>query len=181
MPSGCWPTWAALRELVSQHLINDVAGMVVAYANWALCADSKVLVYVFFSKDDDDEMLLLFLALLQLLGREAGRGRRQASRTSAEGQHHHHQQQHHHHYHQGLIKKGKTLTAEEVARISNCMAFITGKSNRKLAEVLAMGTPPYTPYLHIIFMSCLQVSPRSPGCTVTTRKPRRILLTTTLP
>jgi hypothetical protein len=26
---------AAVRELVSQHLINDVAGMVVAYVNWA--------------------------------------------------------------------------------------------------------------------------------------------------
>jgi hypothetical protein len=28
-------------ELVSQHLINDVAGMVVAYGELALCANSK--------------------------------------------------------------------------------------------------------------------------------------------
>jgi hypothetical protein len=29
-------------ELVSQHLINDVAGMVVAYGKLALCANSKL-------------------------------------------------------------------------------------------------------------------------------------------
>jgi hypothetical protein len=90
---------AAVRELVSQHLINDGAGIVVAYVNWAwaLCADSK----------------------------EEKRGKDEDERRARALE--------------GLSIKGKTLKAGEVARISNCMAFITSKSNRKLAEVLAMG------------------------------------------
>ena len=172
--------------LIDQALLTDskAAAKVTAFFT-EIIHSRRSSSYVLFQGRRRRHVLLL-LPLLLLIGREAGQGRRQASCTSAGGHHHHHEQQqqhHHHHHHQGLAKKGKTLTAEEVARISICEAFITGKSKRKLAVVLAMGTPPYTPYLHIIFMSCLQVSPSSPGCTVTTRKlnPRRILLTTTLP